>query len=202
MALATQTDVEQRIQVLFDDPSEPVIATLIAAAQGQYERVAGRPLESAGYDETYDPPAGTALWLRHTPVTAITSVTEDGTLLTVTDDYYFNAFGRVQRVSAGLPSLWRTRLLQSIVVEYVAGYDDTHFLWDSMNDDVAWMVAAAFQRGAVAATDAGFLEGVESEQIGTHILRYMSSVGDSSQWIVMTDEQRARARALAKLVVG
>lgn len=200
--LATQTDVEQRIQVDFGNDTEPVIVTLLAAAQGQYERLAGRPLESDSYVETYDPPNGTALWLRHTPVTAITSVTEDGTVLTVADDYYFNPFGRVQRVSAGLPSLWRSRTLQSIIVDYEAGFDDTHFLWDSMNDDVAWMVAAAFQRGTVAATDAGFLEGVESEQIGTHILRYMSSVGDSSKWIAMTDEQRGRARALAKLVVG
>jgi hypothetical protein len=202
LALATQTDVEQRIQVLFANPTEPVITALIEAAQSQYERQAGRPLESAAYAETYDPPPGAALFLRHPPVTAIGEVAEEGVVLVVADDYYFTTSGRLVRMSDGYPVLWTPRKRQTITVEYTGGYETTHFLWDSIEDDVAWMVAAAFQRGAAAASDSGSLEGVESEQIGTHILRYMSSLGDPTQWISMTEGQQANARGLRIWAVG
>lgn len=202
--LASQEDIEQRIQVLFDDPAEPVVATLIAAAQGQYEREAGRPLEipETEYVETYDPPPGSALWLRHFPIVAIDEITDDGTLLVEGTDYYFSTFGRIERVSGGYLSRWNSRKRQTIVVTYSAGYDDTHFLWDSINDDVAWMVAAAFQRGVAAAGESGALEGIEAESIGTYSLRYMASVGDPAQWIIMTEQQRANARNLRAVMVA
>lgn len=188
--LCTQTDVEQRFQIDFANDTEPVIVTLIAAAQGHIEREYGGPIEAGTYtDEIHTATYRSAIFLHHHPVTAITSITEDGTALVATD-YVWDADGTVHRLdSAGRLIFWRTYKFGGVLVTYDAGYAEADIPED-IRDVCALMVGTAFQRGAAFASDSGVLEGVESEQIGTHILRYMTSLGDPTQLVVMTDEQR------------
>lgn len=149
MALATQTDVEQRLQIDFTNPTEPVVVSLIAAAQGHIEREVGRPVEADDYTETFDGPYGPYLWLTKVPVNTITSVTSDGTVLTVIDDFFFVAqTGKVGRVKNGYYRFWDSLKPQSVVVVYNGGFTTVPL---DLRDLCANVVARAFQAGAVYA---------------------------------------------------
>lgn len=149
MALCTQADVERRIQ--WDITAEPdtVVTTLIAAAQALIEGEIGRKIESAAYTETLDGP-GDTLFLSNWPVTAITSVEEDGTALTASD-YLFSAAGQLLRVSSGYRAKWTIRKPQSVEVAYTAGYSPGDTAFDHSKNVCAEVVARAFRQGAASA---------------------------------------------------
>ena len=149
MALATQTDVEQRLQIDFTNPTDPTVASLIAAAQGHIEREVGRPVEAADYTETFDGPYGPYLWLSKPPVNTITSVTSDGAVLVVAVDYYLvSATGKLGRVRDGFYRHWDSFQPQSVVVVYNGGYTTVPL---DLRDICANVAARAFQSGAAYA---------------------------------------------------
>lgn len=165
MSIATQVDVEQRLQVDFANAAEPVVDTLLAAAQGHIEREVGYPLETAtGLVERFDFDRGRiSLFLSRQPVTAITSIVEDGVALAATD-YLLYSTGRVVRLSGGYRSSWLGSKPQAIVVTYTAGY--TIGVGGTIPKDLvdicANVASRAFERGVFALTVPSGLEGVRS----------------------------------------
>ena len=157
MALCTQTQVEQRLQINFTDNSDVVVAELITAAQGHIERVAGRTIEAASHTETFDGPAST-LWLQNTPVNSITSITVDGTALT-SNDYTYTDYGRLARTVNSRERNWSTSKQQSIVVVYNGGYMTVP---NDLQDVCANVAARAFVGGAAYAARPAGLEGISS----------------------------------------
>lgn len=152
MALCNQLNVEQRLQ--WDITAEPdaVVTSLIAAAQALIEFEAGRPLESDNHTQVFDG-GHRILFLANWPVTAVGSVTEDGTALVAGDDFMFYPDGQLLRVSSSHAIRWFTRKLQSIEVSYTGGYlAGTH---DSalahLSSLCTEVVARAFRQGAASA---------------------------------------------------
>lgn len=124
--LATQTDIEHRLQVEFDVDPDPTIADLIAAAQAHMEAYVGRALESAEYTEQYEGNQ-VAILLDHWPVTDVTAVSVDGSPLTVATEVVWYSWGRLYRIGTdglalGYPRTWDSVKPQPVEVTYVAGY--------------------------------------------------------------------------------
>lgn len=182
--LCDQADVEHRLQIDFTVDPEPVVTALIAAAQGHIEREYGGPVEAADYVDELHHGRG-AILLRHVPVNAVTSISEDGTALVVVDDIVWYQSGIVERVADGLAHPWGTDKLTGVAVTYNAGYAPGDIPADIV-DVCAWMVVSAFRRGQAFAEQAG----VESESVGDYTVAYIESLADPADLVHMTDEQR------------
>lgn len=167
MVLCTQLDVEQKLQ--WDITAEPdsTVDALIADAQALIEADIGRTIESDDRSQTFDGSTG-SLFLRYWPVTSIDAVTEDGTGLTLDDDYKFYENGKLIRVSNGYQIGWKTLKPQSIAVAYVGGYLADHnaehdMALEHLGSICAEVVARAFRKGADnAALPAGAAGAVKS----------------------------------------
>jgi hypothetical protein len=128
-----------------------------------------------------------ALFLRNWPVTAITSVTEDGTVLVADDDYKFYSNGKVIRVApSGYQTVWKALKPQSITIVYEGGYlageDDYHDLaLEHLGSLCAEVVARAFRKGAAsAAIPAGSAGAVQSVSLaGSDTVTYATGSGES-----------------------
>lgn len=191
MALCARTDVEARLggQDLSDDDS--AIGELISAAQAHIEREAQRDLEDADQTETFDPPDSSDLWLTHTPINSITSVTVDGTALTSSQYSFVADTGRLTRVVGGRPTSWRTYKVQSIVVAYNGGYATVPY---DLVDLCARMAARAYQAGesAAGAPSAGVKQ---INLAGSDSVTFADSSTDVTARVSMTDEDLMIARA-------
>jgi hypothetical protein len=213
LALCTQLDVEQKLQ--WDITAEPdsTVTALIADAQAHIEAEVGRELESDDYLETYDG-GRVSIQLKHWPVTAVDTVTEDGTVLTANDDYLIKGgTGRLIRVNAsGYQKHWNTYKPQSITVEYTGGYlTGTH---DSMLEHLgslcAEVVARAFKRGAdnaaIPAGAAGSIQSVALE--GSDSVTYQTGDGSTfsssgvSGFITLTEDERRQLNRYDRLSFG
>jgi len=183
MALCTQTQVEQRLHINFTDDTDPVAAELIAAAQGHIERAAGRPLEAAAHTETFDPLIAT-VWLTHTPVNSITSVTVDGTALT-SADYTWTENGRLTRTTSSTPRNWGTRKQQSVVIVYNGGYTTVPY---DLQDVCANVAARAFAAGAAYASLPAGSEGIKQIMLaGSDSVTYQDTTATMTAAVGLTD---------------
>lgn len=188
MVLCTQTDVEQRLQIDFTSDSDPVAASLIAAATGHMNRFAGFTLESTVYTTIdFDPPRGASLLLPERPLTAVATVTEDGTALTVADDYVFYDWGNILRVANGHPRHWTTIKAQSISVTYTAGWVTVP---DDLIDVCARAAARAFQQGAayaVTPAEAGAVTSISLE--GSDSVSFSDQANDVTAAVSLTEDE-------------
>ena len=216
MTLCTQADVEKRLQ--WDVTAEPdaVVAGLITAAQALIETEVGRTVESAARTETYDPPARSTLYLAHWPVTAVATVTEDGTGLAADDDYIISQEGdALIRVSGGYDTYWRTTKRQSIVVEYTGGFlsPDHDRQLEHLGSLCTEVVARAFYRGAktaaAGANDAlAVIQSVSLE--GSDSVSYATDSGDDlfsltgglMQFVVLLEDERNQLFRYRDALVG
>lgn len=190
MALCTQTDVEQRLHIDFGNPSEPVIASLIAAATGHIQRVFGGPIESTAYTgEKHTARVGLIILLDHVPVTAVSAVTVDGIALTVPADISWTPIGALRRLSSGYTREWGSSKVDGVLVTYTAGFA---VVPGDIKDVCAWMVANAFRVGV--ANVVGALEGIKAENLGEYGVEFFGSVADPAAFVHMTDEQRQTVR--------
>jgi hypothetical protein len=147
VALCSQEDIEIRLQrdLTADAPTiTGTVDALIEAAQLLIEAELRRPVESDDREETLDGGRVT-YFLRFWPVTAVTSLTEDGEALTEDEDFLFYPNGKLIRVSGGHQTLWRTRKRQGIHVEYVGGYAPEEL--GHLGGLCAEIVARAIRRG-------------------------------------------------------
>jgi hypothetical protein len=200
--LCTQADVEAKIGRDITAEPEPVVTSLIANAQGLIEGTVGRALESAERTETLD--GGHAvLILGAWPVTAVASVTEDGTLLTADTEYLVDDVGILRRVgTSGYQRAWTALKPRSVVVEYTAGFlaahNDYHdaALADLKNlcsEVVARailsnMTIGALPAGAAGPTQSISLEGSDSVTFATGATMAVS--GDAGRFVYLTDDER------------
>jgi hypothetical protein len=189
MALCTQAQVEQRLQVDFTNDPEAVITELIAAASGHIERVVGRAVEADDYTETFDAPATADVWLTNTPVNSVSSVTVDGTALTSSQYSFDPETGRLTRVAGGRPRSWGTHKLQSVVVAYNGGWGTVPY---DIQDVCARMVARAFQAGASFAAVPAGAEGVKQISLaGSDSVTWASATTDITAALPLTDDEVA-----------
>lgn len=122
MALSTQLQLEQTFQIQFGANPEPVVDLLLEHAQAVIETELDRTIElQSGITETLDGDKAGILFLKHWPVTAVNSLTEDGVALVAGTDYVWYDDGRLVRGSDSVDLLW-TWKRQSVVVDYDAGY--------------------------------------------------------------------------------
>jgi hypothetical protein len=203
LALCTQLDVEQKLQ--WDITAEPdaTVTALIADAQALIEATVGRTLEDATRSETFDG-GRVALVLKFWPVTAIDTVTEDGTVLVVDDDYKLVRDRVLIRVSGGYQTYWRTWKAQAITVDYdggyLAGHDEMHDMaLEDLGSLCAEVVARAFRKGAAsAAIPAGSAGAVQSVTIeGSDSVTYATGSGESfaggglTRFVYLEEHERA-----------
>lgn len=205
MTLCTQADIEQRLQWDITAEPEDVVTSLIAAAQAHIEAAVGRALESDSRSQTFDG-GHQILFLEHWPVTAVASVTEDGTALTVDDDYVFYDDGRLIRVSGGHPTRWGTTKLRSIEVAYTGGYlSPTHDRQLAHLGSVCTeIVSRAFRQGAAnAAAPAGVglggitevsLDGSDSVQFSNPSAVVAELGGGLTRFVFLLEDEKEQLR--------
>lgn len=181
MALCTQADVEKKLQWDITAEPDPVVASLIADAQALIEGEMGRELESAARQETFDG-GRWSLFLTHWPVSAVASVTEDGTVLVLNDDYRWYTTGKVIRVSGTSQISWRSWAAQSVVIDYTGGYLPGTKELEHLGSICAEVVARAFRKGASnAAIPVGATGEIQSISLeGSDSVTYASSSGGTS----------------------
>lgn len=182
MALCTQADVEKRLQWDITAEPDPVVTMLIADATSLIESELRRAAESAAARvETFDG-GWWSLFLTNWPVTAVASVVEDGTTLTVTTDYKWSSSGKLIRVSGGYQIWWKTTKPDSIVVTYTGGYQSTTTEFNHLGAICAEMVARAFRKGAdSAALPVGASGAIASVTLaGSDSVSYTDSSSSSS----------------------
>lgn len=197
MALCTQADVEKKLQWDITAEPEPVVTMHIADAQAMIEAEVGRPLESAARSDTFDG-GQWSLFLTHWPVTAVATVTEDGTALTVTTEYLWYPGGKLIRVSGGHQTWWQASKPQSIVVAYTAGYSAGSKELEHLGSLCAEVVARAFRKGADnAAIPAGATGQIQSVSLeGSDSVTYATSDGSSftgsgvGQFLYLVEDER------------
>lgn len=214
MALCTQADIEVRLQrdLTVDAPTiTGTVDALIADAQAEIEAEIGREVESDTRQQTFDGGRVT-IWLRYFPVTTMSAVTEDGTALTVDDDFKWYPTGRLIRMSGSTQVAWQTTKRQAIVVDYTGGYlTGTHNSeLEHLGSICAEVVARAIRRGAdAAAVPAGAAGQVQSISLeGSDSVTYATGGGAStlqgglSQFVYLLDDERNKLARYKGLMVG
>ena len=196
MALCTQADVEKKLQ--WDITAEPdaVVSSLIADAQAMMESEVGRTLESANRTETFDGGFPWSIFLTYWPVSAMTTVTEDGTALTPNTDFLWYTRGKLIRISGGYQIKWGTCKPQSIAVAYVGGYLPGTKEFEHLGSICAEVVARAFRKGADNAaipSGAGQIQSVTLE--GSDSVTYATATdsatgGGLNQFIYLEEDER------------
>lgn len=136
MSFATHSDLSTWLGIDFDASQQTRATELLAVASRLIVTEVGHPIEETTETVTLDADGGEVLLLPDFPVTAVASVVEDGTTLTVDDDYRWSAAGILYRVDGCWPDKPR-----SVDVEYTHGFpadaDDLDVL-----KDIACAVAA------------------------------------------------------------
>jgi hypothetical protein len=214
LALCTQVEVERKLQWDITADPDSTVTQHIEDAQALIEAEIGRTVESAARTETFD--GGLELYLRFWPVTAVASVTEDGTALTVNTEYMFYDSGKLIRVgSNGYQVPFKTSKKQSIVVSYTGGFLPGHdaehdMALEDLGSLCAEIVARAFRKGAdSAALPAGVSGHVQSVSLtGSDTVTYATAGGAGtfqgglSQFVYLEPPERLRLGRYKGLLVG
>ncbi|KKK70624.1 hypothetical protein LCGC14_2922120 [marine sediment metagenome] len=157
MALTTITDLEAYLATTFTgDDIGRVTDTWLPQAQAAAEKWCNQALEHASVTEIFEVDQWES-WhvLDRFPVTAITSVTEDSDLLTVTDKYLTYEDGGLRRVNGVLDSSW-SMLPDAVTVVYTAGYGSAAPA--GFTDTPAYLVLAIVSIAADLVERAGLFE--------------------------------------------
>lgn len=187
MALCTSADVEGFLGLnLASEDATQLTERYIPYVDEVIKNFIGYDIEyNATISETFDGENKEYdIFLTHQPVTAVASITEDGTALTQGNsaDYVFYSNGRLSRVGVR----WSDAKLQNIVVTYSAGYTNLN-----MPSDIKYTSARAAARmylktlqvsgqqgsGEIKthladSTNGGNFNLVERETIGTYTVEY------------------------------
>lgn len=123
MALTTIDDLEAHLATEFTgDDIDRVTDVWLPQAQATAEKWCQQPLEHAIVTEIFEVDQWESWYVTDRfPITAVTSITEDDDLLTVTDQYLFYEDGRLRRVNGVLDSSW-SLFPNGVTVVYTAGY--------------------------------------------------------------------------------
>jgi len=121
MALCSVSDVSTFLQLDLNSTLEGHITnTYIPYVDAAIKRFLGYDVEEATHTETFDGNEQNDIFLRHVPVSSITSITEDGATLTEGNERDFVSYsnGRLRRITIR----WSGIKPKNISVTYVGGY--------------------------------------------------------------------------------
>lgn len=159
-----------------DGQWDDLLARLISATSIQFEGEAGRTLASAAATEVYDGDGSQSLTLRRWPVSAVTSVTVNGTVIptraTVTGDGW--VLGPDDRLY--LSGYFFTYGLQNVSIVYTAGYSTVPA---DVQQAVCKMVALQFKDKDRIGQATRSIAGESSTYADAPVLAYWRSVVDA-----------------------
>lgn len=182
MAYATPADLATYLGEEFDSSESTRADELLVEATGEIDHAAGQSFDEViGDTVTLDGPGWYLLVLPAWPVTDITDVTEDGTTLTVDDDYQWSATGMVWRIGrswSGQP--------RSIGVTFDHGYATIPPVVRS----------TCIQAAARAFTNPG---GMSSESIGSYSYRVREA---NATGVKLTPVEREKMRSFTARTRG
>jgi hypothetical protein len=193
-AFCTVDDLEEFLQVVIADDNASATAAIAAASAAiqnycrqTISQVAAEvlTLTVADYRRT--------ILLPEQPVTAVASVVEDGTTLTVGDHYQWTRSGLLTRVGRNWATGW-----QDVVVTYTHGYAT---IPDDLKSVCIRAAARAYQAGLRSASVSG-ITGIASEQLPDYSVSFTpetasgaaSSLGASAAPILLASEREMLAR--------
>ncbi len=168
MSLAVQADLEKFSQTDFQNEPDAAVTLWLEAASRIIENYCGRSFEeAAGATETLDGTGTKLVHLSGYPVTAVNSITEDGTALVDGTDFAWYADGRLIRLYSGDYDYRWSPIRKSIVVDYDYGYAA-----GSVPEDLVavccFLVERIFAEGAVWANTPSSAAGpISSLTLGT-----------------------------------
>lgn len=203
MALCTQGDVEKFLQIDVSAEPDAAVTMLIENGEALIKTYLDRDvLESATVTaETLDPPLRyERLYLREWPVTAVASLTEEGTALVEDTDYVVLArYGTLYRTtSSGTLKNWKWRKPQSIVTTYTAGYAADSRELHALRDVCTRVVARCFQAASAYANAPAGASAIRSVGLqGSDNVSYKGSaekdalVDVTSVAVQLTDQDKA-----------
>ncbi|GEM_PF-6000712 len=176
MAYSTQTDLERFLQIDFTQDPDPTVTRLLDWAKAVIDNYVGRPLDAqANIVETHSPEGEEAFVVDQTPVTAVTSVVEDGQTLVDGTDFVWMPNGMFLRGSKTSPARW-TRSRLGVVVTYDGGYAAVP---DDVNLVSTRIAARAFTAAAARANVDPTMIGVESIGLaGSDQVKFAKAVND------------------------
>lgn len=186
----TIADLEAFLQVTIDTPNAPATAAITAASAAIQNYCRQRIEQVVGDILTLTvEPYRSMLLLPEQPVTAVASVVEDGTLLTVGDHYRWTASGLLVRQAGAWNSGW-----QEVVVTYTHGYAT---IPDDLKGVCIRAAARAYQAGLRAAAGGG-IAGIASEQLPDYSVSFVpesagasaSSLGASAAPFLLPSERQ------------
>lgn len=193
-AFCTIADLEAFVQVAIGTPNASATAA-IAAASAAIQNYCRQRIEQVEGDVltlTVEP-YRSVIVLPEQPVTAVASVVEDGTALTVGTDYHWTTAGVIRRRTGTWNSNW-----QEVVVTYTHGYST---IPDDLKGVCIRAAARAYQAGLRAAA-AGGIAGIASEQLPDYSVSFVpesagasaSSLGASAAPILLPSERQVLDR--------
>ena len=155
-AFCTIDDLEAFLQVVIADGNASALAAIASASAAiqNYCRQTISQVVSDALTLTV-PECRRTILLPEQPVTAISSVVEDGTTLTVGDDYQWSQSGLLTRQGRDWASGW-----QDVVVTYTHGYAVTP---EDLKSVCVQAAARAYRAGLASAATGG-VPGIQSEQ--------------------------------------
>lgn len=181
MAFATYQDLEDRLRVTFTAAEQVQATALLETATEVIKAAAGQTFDVVANDTvTLDGNGQTILVLPEAPVTAVASVTVDGTLLVHGTDYLWSPNGMLHRTASGFWGTWHGTwgdLPQSIVVVYTHGYA-------TIPADLQVLCVELAARGWATTLAAGV---VRQETIGSFSRTY--AAGEESSGLALTDAE-------------
>ena len=155
-AFCTEADLEAFLQVAIPDGNASATAAIAAASAAIQNFTRQRIEQVVGDVLTLTVEAHrSVILLPEQPVTAVASVVEDGTTLTVGTHYRWTAAGLLVRQSRAWNSGW-----QEVVVTYTHGYST---IPDDLKAVCIQAAARAYRAGLRSAATAG-IPGIQSEQ--------------------------------------
>ena len=168
MALCTVSDVEKVLGVDLGTTDETTVTNLlIPTVEAAISNFLGYdPNYSASITEKFDGDRTEDLFLSRSPVVSVTSVTEDGSVLTEGNDQDYVLYANLGRLRKIGREKWSAAKLQNITVVYSAGYSDSESSAENVPSDMKYICARATGRLIVSALSLGSQQSTGS--VGTH----------------------------------
>lgn len=179
MAFCTIQDIEDFLQITITTTQTAAANAAIAEASAAIQNYCRQVLEYIVDDSvTLDvPDSRYDLHLPQLPVVSVKSVTEDGVLLTETDDYKLGQRGILYRVG----QKWTTGI-QVVTVVYTHGYlNDSYASYPADLVSVCARAAARRFQAGLRASGLEAVPGVQAESLGDYSITYSPEGANSGE---------------------
>lgn len=198
MAFCTAADVEKFALIDFHSDLETHLTDeLIPLVEDAIREYVGYTVDYGTYTETFSGNQTREYFLDERPVNSVTSVVEDGTILTYgnQEDYLWYSNGRIRRIG----SRWSFAYPDNISVTYTAGYNTGGGTGPALPRAFRVVAARASARllesalvlssqqepneivaQKVSANQVGNFTATDSESVGDYQINYVGNIGMNS----------------------